>query len=275
MQWNPTELKINCFTWNNWKPGEKKNFASAFCSKIEFWLTNFELTERWIMRLCLSPTSYWGIPTWWYPGFHLSPGLAHFQLGWFGKHWNMRGNGICDVRWTSSESDRCWHLLSLKAVKLIKMLRNFKRRRLKRITYNVWEKLTSFQGHRPVSLSCSVKFTSRIPGLRKKKAAVCLLVYKTSETRLLIRCADVAAVHLCHKVVGAPLLPVSNAMCLLCLALGALDVNAGLIAEHKSTLIGALVKRWKWVRAKAMATTVRKGICSVYRAIHTASIHSE
>ena len=84
------------------------------------------------------------------------------------------------------------------------------------------------------------------------------LVNKTSETRLLIRSADMTAVHLSHKIIGTSFLPVSNAVCLLGLALRALDVNTSLVAEHQPTLVRALVERRKWVGAETVATTVGK-----------------
>lgn len=70
------------------------------------------------MRWYLSLTSCWGILTWWFHGCPLSRGWGHFQLGWFGKHWNMRANGICDVRWTRPGNDSCCHLPSIFSVTL-------------------------------------------------------------------------------------------------------------------------------------------------------------
>ena len=49
--------------------------------------------------------------------------------------------------------------------------------------------------------------------------------------------ADMAAVHHGCKVVSAPLLPVSDALGLLSVGLGTLDVDTGLVTQHQLGLV--------------------------------------
>ena len=57
------------------------------------------------------------------------------------------------------------------------------------------------------------------------------------EAVLTVVSSDMGAVHHSCKVVGAPLLPVPNALGLLSVRLGALDVNTGLVTQHQLGLV--------------------------------------
>ena len=68
--------------------------------------------------------------------------------------------------------------------------------------------------------------------LQKKR-----LLSVSPEAVLPVVSADMGAVHNCCKVVGAPLLPVPDALGLLSVRLWALDVNTGLVTQHQLGLV--------------------------------------
>ena len=70
--------------------------------------------------------------------------------------------------------------------------------------------------------------------LWRKKSVLNLI---SPEAILPVVSADMAAVHHGCKVVSAPLLPVPDALGLLCVGLGALDVNTGLVTQHQLGLV--------------------------------------